>query len=90
MGGKRTYRLKRTLGGSKGGLDHEDWIRISCVPHRPSRPRSGMNSIKLNSFEVGRIHVSYTSAFRMFLFERSEAATITSFSVFFNQDLPLL
>jgi hypothetical protein len=30
-------------GASKGGLDHEDMIRISYVPNRPSRPRSGMN-----------------------------------------------
>jgi hypothetical protein len=27
-----------SLGASKGGLDHEDWTRISYVPHRPSRP----------------------------------------------------
>jgi hypothetical protein len=27
-------------GSSKGGLDHEDRIRISYVLHRPSRPRS--------------------------------------------------
>jgi hypothetical protein len=42
MAGGRKGR-RRTLGGSNGGCDHEDWIRLSCVPHRPSRPRSGMN-----------------------------------------------
>jgi hypothetical protein len=33
---------------SKGGLDHEDWIRLSFVLHRPSRPRSAydLNQIK--------------------------------------------
>jgi hypothetical protein len=28
-------------GASKGGLDNEDRIRISYVPHRPSRPPIG-------------------------------------------------